>query len=709
MKKNKKRMINSVKKNLRNCRSRFKRFKDRVAPVAVTVEKETIKKMIVDFKSGNMPVLFRGFESKGAAVGLLDLFDFDSVKNIKDGADMVCGHKFDLLGSGIVDLGEKIAWNADFKTGYQWPKKYFLDMVPIDPIGDPIKRQLKYDGKVPWELSRCQHFAVLGQAYLITGDAKYSLEFVGQAGDWMENNPPLFGVNWTCPMEASIRASNWIYALYLFRGARELTDDFLTNIFENLIVSGRFIEKNLEKSWRGLTANHYLSDVAGLIFLGIFFKGTSEGKKWRDFGIGELKKEMEKQVYPDGCDFEASTCYHRLVLELFLFSTVFAVVNDADFDKNNYKEICQKIFGKEYVSRFYKMFEVVLYLVKPDGRIPQIGDNDNGQFFIFKKRDLLDMRYLLCLGAVFFREPKFKVKEFGFCEESLWVFGKDGYGAWALMEENNIENIRSRDFYDGGWHVFRDNGNYCLISCGSNGQNGNGGHCHNDKLSFELAVGGRDLVIDTGTFIYTGVPELRDEFRSTAFHNTIKVDGEEQNRFIRNNLFSLKNDAKIKIIKRDEIAGFDILVAEHYGYRRLKEPVTHRRIFVFNRESGYLAIKDIMTGIGCHVFDFYLHPFAPYLEKDFIDPLIARAKNPNGVNFAVIPLEIVGLKLDLVDGWISSCYGKKDLVPVVKYSKTARAPVVFATLIVPERAKTPDADSIKENLKPLFKNLQKYE
>jgi len=411
-------------------------------------------------------------------------------------------------------------------------------------------------------------------------------------------------------MDIAIRTCNWISGYYFFKNSKEITDEFLIKFLKSLLVHGKYIERNLEKSWRGFTSNHYLSDIVGLVYLGIFFNNTKIGYRWLNFGIKELKKEIQRQIYPDGCDFEASTCYHRLVSELFFFSTLFVVINDKTFNNENYREVTEKIFGKEYTEKLYKMFEAVLYLLKPNGKMPQIGDNDNGRLHIFADREILDVRYLLTFGAIFFKESKFKIKEFSFSEEALWAFGKEGYDVWRNLKENSLENIKSKAFPNTGWYVMRDNKNYCIISCGSNGQNGNGGHCHNDKLSFELIIDGEDVIVDPGTYTYTPFPRWRNRFRSTNYHNTVIVDNQEQNRFIRNNLFSVKEDARCKCLDFGEDDGGVYFVGEHYGYKRLKDSIVHKREIRFYKNKKKLEIMDEFDGKEEHDlgWNFVLSP-----------------------------------------------------------------------------------------------------
>ena len=516
-------------------------------------------------------------------------------------ADKICEHIFDLLGSGEVKLGDKINWHRDFESGYRWnPKKYYK-AIRI-PYG-------KADIKTPWELSRFQHLSLLGEAYWLTNEKKYVREFVNQIGDWIDNNKPKLGVNWCSTMDVAIRACNWILGYCFFRDSKVIDQQFLLKFLKSLFQHGCHITKNLEKS-EALTCNHYLSCIVGLVYLGVLIPEFNEAKKWREFGIKELIKEMEKQVYPDGVDFEASTCYHRLALELFFYATFLVIINDQDFKEDNFIGVGNKIFGKEYLRRLYKMFEFLLYALKPNGRMPQIGDNDNGRLHIFAKREVLDMRYLLTLGAIFFKEPKFKVKEFGFCEEALWVFGDKGYEIWQGLEENCLGNIGSQAFPDAGWYIMRSDKNYMIISCGPNGQKGNGGHCHNDKLSFELCIDGEDIVVDPGTYVYTPNPEWRNKFRSTACHNTVMVDDKEQNRFGEKNLFQVKNDVTTKCLKWEIASEIDLFSGEHYGYKRFSHPVVHQREIRFYKKEGKLEIIDRFHGEGEHTlkWNFILSP-----------------------------------------------------------------------------------------------------
>ena len=549
-------------------------------------------------KREEKPAFFFNSKDKERIVELIRKEYRNSTEAAIEDADEICNHIFDLLGSGKVNLGKKIDWHRDFKSSHRWNPRTYCE-------------EIKYgykpgvDVKVPWELSRFQHLTTLGEAYWLTKKEKYAYEFVDQITDWIEHNPPKFGVNWACTMDVAIRVCNWLLVWEFFKNSPLISDEFIIKFFKSLLQHGRHIKSNLEWS-ETLTSNHYLSDIVGLVYLGVLIPEFKESKNWKNFAIEELKKEMKKQVYPDGVDFEASTCYHRLVLELFFYATFLVIINDKNFKEDNFMEVGNEIFGEKYLQRLYKMFEFVLYALKPNGRMPQIGDNDGGRLHVFTKREILDLRYLLTLGAIFFKEPKFKINEFGFCEEALWVFGEKGYKIWQDLEENCPANTDSRAFPDAGWYIMRNDRDYMIISCGPNGQNGNGGHCHNDKLSFELCIDGEDIIVDPGTYVYTPEPEWRNKFRSTTYHNTVVVDKKEQNEFNRKSLFEVKNDAEVKCLKWETGNEIDIFVGEHYGYKRFSQPVIHKREIKFYKKERKLEIIDKFTGEGKHNLEWNL-------------------------------------------------------------------------------------------------------
>lgn len=526
------------------------------------------------------PVIMGPYEFKRLLIGskerlseiakaFREVFPDKVEEKIKE-ADLICGHVFDLLGSGPTKLSKKgegyqpIDWHSDFKAGYRWDPPTFYKSIKYGHLRG-------VDVKIPWELSRFQHLNTLGQAYILTGEQKYLDEFVSQITDWIDTNPVAFGVNWSCTMDVAIRAANWLVAKEFFEESA-LPKEFLEKFYVSIYEHGRFIWNHLEYS-PSLTTNHYVADLAGLFFIAVYCPFFKESASWQKFCVDELATEIQKQVYDDGCDFEASTSYHRLVLEMFF-----------------YCELLGKRAGVEFQQSFRdkvrKMFEFSLYCIKPNGNIPQIGDNDNGRYLIFSSRPVLEHKYLLNLAAIYYGDSEFKPLEFSFDEEAFWVFGTQGHTVFEHLSART-EPLKSRAFPNAGWYIMRHNKDYCFISCGPNGQNGNGGHAHNDKLSFELMLEGEDIIVDPGTYVYTADPEWRNKFRSTGYHNTIIVNDIEQNPLSKN-LFFLKCGVKIQLATLEENS--DQIIFK--GSIELPDGSFLAREIKYNKNQGSSSIQD---------------------------------------------------------------------------------------------------------------------
>lgn len=487
-------------------------------------------------------------------------------------ADLTCEHIFDLLGSGPKKMSSSgkgyrpIDWHSDFKSGYRWDPKTFYRYIRYGQIEGA-------DVIVPWELSRAQHLITLGEAFLLSGDMKYMAEFKNQINDWIDHNKVGSGVNWFTAMDSAIRAVNWLVATEFFMSDSDLLDEeFLNKLYGAIYQHGCYIKKNLQRI-NSITTNHYISGVAGLLFIALYCPLFRKSKKWKNFAIKELEKEIEKQVYPDGCDYEASASYHLLVLEIFFYAFL----------------LCEKAgisLSDSYKAKLKKMFECSLYYIKPNGMAPQIGDNDNGRFLKFFNRPVLEHKYLLSSAAVYFKDCNFKLRRFDLDEESFWLFGMDAKAIWDNLPFRE-DSPGSRSFPDTGWYIMRYNDDYCFISCGPNGQGGRGGHAHNDKLSFELMLDGQDIVIDPGTYVYTPYPKERNKLRSTEYHNTVKFDGYEQNEISTKDIFRLPDRVKIKdrdLKEKDD----EIIFQGEIQYLDF----THKRIIRYDKKDRNWQITD---------------------------------------------------------------------------------------------------------------------
>ncbi len=569
-------------------------------------------------------------------------------------AEEVLDHRFDLLGSGKVDLGPKIDWHRDFKSGYRWePGTYFKDYVRVR-LNDHS------DVKVTRELSRFQHLPLLGKAYWLTGDEKFALEFVNQLNDWMDENPPLFSINWDCVMDVGIRAVNWVTAYGFFQQSPSLSLEFQKRLAKSLLSHGRFINENLEYyeapidgEIKRLNSNHYLSNLAGLIFIASACPFFKESRQWMAFASSELFQEIEEQVYPSGVDYEHSVSYHRLVLELFLYSIL--VIKDQGVS------VPEKV-----MQRLEKMFEYVLHYTKPDGTHALSGDADDGRLLIWNESPIDSHRYVLCLGASLFARSDMKAAAGALDESLVWVRGIAA-AAEYLELNGSSPPLETRGFRDAQFFVMRKHQNYLFVDAADIGIHGRGSHDHNDRLSFELYSGNTTFFSDSGAYIYSANPQARNRFRSTAAHNTVRVDQVEQNTLGEGaNLWTIGNEAKVKVERWESNLESDVLRVSHEGYHRIPDPVTHVREFRFCKKPIHWLLIDELIGTQAHDLDWYFHLGVgvridlggkPILES-LQEGLMIHGHQNDQIIFRLCD-SMNGMTAELIDDWISPRYGVK--------------------------------------------------
>lgn len=552
--------------------------------------------LLAHFRSRNLlkgsPEFFPGFAGAAKTTAQLqrELFPNETAQLLSEAARIADQHCWTLLGFGEKCFGvEDVKWGRDPLSGFDWPLAFHADINLIRNDGS--------DARVVWELNRLAHLVTLGRAYSITDNEKFSAEFFRQLDGWREQNPVGRGINWNCAMEVALRSMNLLAAFELFLHAPEMDEAALAGLLKMLDQHGAHIRRNLEFSHIA-TSNHYLADVTGLLWLGVMLPELEAAPEWREFGLRELLQEMDKQTLSDGADYEASTGYHRLKLELFLYSFVLCHMNGIQI-------------GEAYWNKLRAMNGYLRAYLRPDGRAPLIGDTDSGQLLPIRRRTGDDHAYLLALGATIFQDPHFKISDQNTPEELLWFLGAQG-----LRDYRNLPSTgdpESQAFPDAGTYILRKDDLYLLFNASDSGVKGRGSHGHNDVLSIEVSACGTAFIVDPGTYLYTADLHERHLFRSTAYHSTVEIDTVEQNTIDERAPFLVGNEAQPRVLGWESGPGKDVVIAEHGGYERLPLPVTHRRTVTFNKSERWWLIADDLTGPGEHELAFRFH-LAPGLE-----------------------------------------------------------------------------------------------
>lgn len=549
-------------------------------------------------------------------------------------ARRACDHVVDLLGSGDVSLGDRIDWHRDYKSGFVWPRGYFATLR----YGDPAARS---DVKFPWELSRLQWMLPLGQAFLLTGDDAYARKARALIESWLEANPHAESINWSCTMEVALRIVSLSWLFHAFRHADAWRDaTFRGEFLRALYLHADFTARHLEKS--DISGNHYTADAAGLVYAGLFFGDHAEGKAWFELGWTILRDELPKQVYADGVDFEASIPYHRLVQELFLYPALYARLHGVEIPA-------------PYGERLGLMARYTAAYARGDGSVPLIGDADDARTLPLGSQAINDHRYLLGISGAAFHDAELMARFDGSLSEIFWLLGPDV--AATLADPSRRRAVpASAAFPSGGYYVMRSADDHVFAACAPVGLGGRGGHTHNDCLSIDVMLAGVHLFSDCGAYVYTADYAERNNFRSTAYHNTPRVDEKEINRYVSPAfLWWLHNDARPIVRDVSFSAVEDRVVLSHTGYQRLPAPVTPVRTVTLRHATHSLRIEDAFEGAGEHLIEVPLHLALGVKVVETAPERVVLAAQDR--RFGVTWSPARHWELEIVDGRISPSYG----------------------------------------------------
>jgi heparinase II/III-like protein len=510
-------------------------------------------------------------------------------------ADRLAAGRFDLFALRDAELGSPPRWNRDPRTGVEAPLTFgkLLDYRDARLVGD-----IKY----LWELNRHLHLVTLAQAYALSGEARYFDVIRRHLESWFAECPWRMGPNWSSALEAALRLINWSLAWQLLGGAQSRAfqepegAQFRGRWLESIHQHARFVRGYF--SLYSSANNHLVGEAAGLFIAALTWPFWPEARRWRAEAAAILECEAQLQNAPDGVNREQAVCYQQFELDLLLLALLAG-------------EAGGHPLSAAFESRIEAMLDYLASIMDAGGNIPMIGDSDDGLVAqLAQGGDFCPYRSLLASGALLFSRGDFKAKARGLDDKTRWLFGASSSAAFGRVDEAGNGLPVRREFPLGGYYVlgcdFESGDEIRLIAdAGPLGYRSIAAHGHADALAFTLSVGGREFLIDPGTYAYHTHAAWRQYFRGTAAHNTLRVDGADQSRSGGKFMWLSKANAGCSLWR--STAERDVFEGWHDGYRRLRDPVLHRRRITLEKRARRVLIEDSLEMSGAHEVELAFH------------------------------------------------------------------------------------------------------
>jgi len=509
-------------------------------------------------------------------------------------AERIIAGRFSLFALRDAALGSPPRWNRDPKSGVEAP----LDFGPLLDYRDPARVG---DIKYLWELNRHAHLVTLAQAWALSRDARYLRALGEQLESWFDACPYPRGPNWASALECALRLINWSAAWQLiggadsplFAGAPGLRQRWLQSVYQH----AHFVHGNFSRF--SSANNHLIGEAAGLFIAGLTWPYWADMRRWQQSAKAILEKEARRQNAADGVNREQAVSYQQFVLELLLLALLAGKANG-------------QWFSVAYESRLEAMLEFLASIMDAGGNLPMFGDADDAVALRLSQEEHFSAgRSLLASGAILFHSGEFARKAGALDDKTRWLLGEGADAAFAAQAAAPAQLPPLRQaFREGGYYILGSEFESpeeirLVVDAGPLGYERIAAHGHADALSFTLSVGGREFLIDPGTYAYHTQEAWRHYFRSTAAHNTLRLDGADQSQPGGKFMWLRQAAAGCSLWRstpeRDRFEGW------HDGYARLSDPVLHRRAIRLEKRIRRVVIEDRLRTRGERLIELFFH------------------------------------------------------------------------------------------------------
>ncbi|MBI2437411.1 MAG: alginate lyase family protein [Lentisphaerae bacterium] len=499
------------------------------------------------------------------------------------------------------------------------PHNYGTDINWDEDPYDAIEWTSGMHRMTSWDLA-------VARCYNATTDPAYARLWMDLIRDWIRKNPITkgrccFAKSWDS-IQVGFRARRWCGLLPYFLDAQNCTPDFLVEILTALYNHARrivvlpYVHPD----------NFLIIESAALADIALTFPEFLDAEEWRQKAFERLAETLRSQVLPDGVHHELAPSYHLYCAMLFL--------DVIDLTRRNG-------FNPPFLKVVESMAQAVFGWTSPMRLVPVVGDTLRP-----------DARRVLMRAA--------------------HVFGRSDFLAAATDgAKGNWPAQRNFAFRSGGFYAFRSDWTrdavWLALHCGPRSGEPTECHAQPDNGTFELAAFGRYLMRDPGVYSYNwNHPEERAPFRSTAWHQTLTLDGANSARA-----------GRCRDWVEDDGQGNAGVTVENLAYPGL----IHRRTVFFVARRFFVLVDEALGNVeGTLDLHFNLTPGQAQIEPA---TKCAWTTFPTGGNVLVWAEPTASVTLREEQVWFSPWFGEKEPLPAFAYCHAGKAPERFLTLLIP--------------------------
>jgi len=516
--------------------------------------------------------------------------------------------------------------------------------------------------KLLWEPSRCAWAWELLRISTWLSEPRAEVQFWRWAAAWDAQNPYGLTPNWVCGQEASLRLIALLFVGCAF--LERASEEDCARLTRLAAHTARHVEATIDHT-RAMRNNHALSEAAGLLTVGLLFPELKSAGRWASKGRRILERELASQFFADGSYIQHSFNYHRLALDVGLWSAWIAARAGAPLSAAASEPLARGV-------------DFLLPLTDASsGQAPNYGHNDGANVLPLSACAYRDYRPTLQAAAAMFRGTR-AFADGAWDEKAIWL--------GLLQNRSTVPASRTQRVFAapvGGYYVLRGPRSWAMMRCHTYHER----PAQADMLHVDLWYDGVNVLRDAGTFRYFADEPWNRYFGGTAAHNTVELDGCDQ--MERGPRFLWFGWTRSRLLIDPRTAA-DRVAGSHDGYRRLPGAPFHTRGLAAIGHDVWL-VHDRIAGGGVH--EVRLRWRLPDVEWAR-DGHGAWCGDPGSGPFALRVLVPPGFTENLLrgmespapEGWESTHYAQRCPAPTIRCAGRGALPLEFVTVAGPAGA-----------------------